>query len=76
MLLPHDLTMALNCLHAESDGETERVNAGMEQYLGVIVGYQLDNWTILLPLAEFSQNTQVWETTDVSPLFVNSGFNP
>jgi hypothetical protein len=43
--------------HPQTDGQTERTNQTMEQYLRGYVNYTQDNWTTLLPLAEFVFNT-------------------
>jgi len=42
--------------HPEGDGQTERTNQTLEQYLRVYCNYQQDNWSELLPLAEFAYN--------------------
>jgi hypothetical protein len=42
--------------HPQSDGQTERVNQILEQYLQIFCDYQQDNWSDLLPLAEFAYN--------------------
>ena len=42
--------------HPQSDGQTERVNQTLEQYLRVYCDYHQDNWYELLPLAEFVYN--------------------
>ena len=62
--------------HPESDGETERANQVMEQYLRAFVNYLQDDWAEWLPLAEFAANNLVNESTGLSPFFVNKGFNP
>src|SRR6266481_3740670 len=36
--------------HPEGDGQTERTNQTLEQYLRVYCNYQQDNWSGLLPL--------------------------
>ena len=36
--------------HLEGDGQTERTNQTLEQYLRVYSNYQQDNWSDLLPL--------------------------
>ena len=38
--------------------------------------YQQDNWSELLPLAEFSYNNAPSATTGVSPFFANKGYHP
>ena len=62
--------------HPQGDGQTERVNQTLEQYLRVFCSYQQDNWASLLPLAEFSYNNAPNETTGVSPFFANKGYHP
>ena len=62
--------------HPESDGQTERVNAILEQYLRCFTCYNQDDWVELLPLAEFAVNNSVSSTTNQSPFFSNYGFNP
>src|SRR6202030_4406462 len=42
--------------HPEADGQTERTNQTLEQYLQAYCNYQQDNWSDLLPLAEFAYN--------------------
>ena len=37
--------------HPETDGQTERVNQTLEQYLRSYCSYQQDDWASLLPLA-------------------------
>jgi hypothetical protein len=62
--------------HPEMDGQTERTNSIMEQYLRAYVNYQQDNWAQLLPIAEFAANNHTSETTGLSPFFSNYGFHP
>ena len=62
--------------HPETDGQTERINGVMEQYLRAFVNYQQDDWIRWLPLAEFVGNNTVSSTTKVSPFFANKGFHP
>jgi hypothetical protein len=62
--------------HPEGDGQTERVNQTLEQYLRTYCNYQQNNWKSLLPLAEFAYNNTPNATTGVSPFFANKGYNP
>jgi len=62
--------------HPEGDGQTERVNQTLEQYLRMYSNYQQDNWSTLLPLAEFTYNNAPNATTGVSPFFANKGYDP
>jgi len=60
----------------EGDGQTERVNQTLEQYLHMYSNYQQDNWSLLLPLAKFTYNNAPNATTGVSPFFTNKGYDP
>ena len=62
--------------HPEGDGQTERTNQTLEQYLRTYCNYQQDNWSKLLPLAEFTYNNAPNATTGISPFFANQGYNP
>jgi hypothetical protein len=62
--------------HPEGDGQTERTNQTLEQYLRVYCNYQQDNWSDLLPLAEFAFNNAPSATTGISPFFANKGYHP
>jgi hypothetical protein len=62
--------------HPQTDGQTERINAIMEQYLRAYVSYLQDDWKRFLPTAQFAANNQVSETTKLSPFFTLYGINP
>src|SRR5882724_5107267 len=62
--------------HPEGDGQTERTNKTLEQYLRVYCNYQQDNWSKLLPLAEFAYNNTPSATTGITPFFANEGYHP
>ena len=62
--------------HPEGDGQTERTNQTLEQYIRIYCNYQQDNWSELLPLAEFAYNNAPHATTGVSPFFANKGYHP
>jgi len=62
--------------HPEANGQVERTNQTLEQYLRVYCNYQQDNWLELLPLAEFAYNNAPSATTGVSPFFANKGYHP
>src|ERR1700753_1153854 len=42
--------------HPQTDGQTERVNGILEQYLRIFSSYRQDDWAKLLPSAEFTYN--------------------
>jgi hypothetical protein len=62
--------------HPEANGQTERTNQTLEQYLRIFCNYQQDNWFTLLPLAEFTYNNTPSATTGISPFFANKGYHP
>lgn len=62
--------------HPQTDGQTERINQIVEQYLRFYLNYQQDNWVELLPLAQFAYNSARTSTTEQSPFFANYGHEP
>ncbi|GIZ39392.1 hypothetical protein CKM354_000277800 [Cercospora kikuchii] len=62
--------------HPQTDGQTERLNAVLEQHLRAYVSYLQDDWVEWLPLAEFSANSVFSETTGLSPFLATYGFQP
>src|SRR5215471_7608257 len=62
--------------HPQADGQTERTNQTLEQYLHGYVNYQQDNCLSFLPLAEFAYNNAPSTTTGISPFFANKGYHP
>jgi len=62
--------------HLQSDGQTERTNQTMEQYLRVYCDYHQDDWSQLLPLAEFVYNNAKSASTGISPFYANYGYHP
>jgi transposase InsO family protein len=62
--------------HPRTDGQTERVNSILEQYLRCYIDYQQSNWSTLLPLAEFTYNNTEHSSTKTTPFFANFGFHP
>jgi len=55
--------------HLETNGQAKRTNQMLEQYLHVYCNYQQNNWSELIPLAEFSYNNALSATTGVSLFF-------
>ena len=62
--------------HPEGNRQTERMNQTLEQYLRVYCNYQQDNWSDLLPIAEFAYNNALNATMGISPFFANKGYHP
>jgi len=62
--------------HPQSDGQTERMNRILEDYLRRYVGDHDRNWVELLPMAELAINSAVHESTKYSPFYLNYGRHP
>jgi hypothetical protein len=62
--------------HPQTDGETERVNQELEQYLRVFGNFQQNNWVELIPFMEFAHNAQQHSATGKSPFEIWYGFKP
>jgi IS30 family transposase len=60
----------------QANGQSQRANQTLEQYLRHYCSYQQDNWSDLLPLAEFAYNNTPNASTSVSPFFANKGYHP
>ncbi len=62
--------------HPQTDGESERVNQEIEQYLRIYGNFQQDNWATLLPIIEFTHNARPHRSTHKSPFEIWYGFQP
>jgi len=45
--------------HLQTDGQTERMNQDLEQYLRIFIDYQQEQWPDWLATAEFAYNNKV-----------------
>jgi len=62
--------------HPQTDRQTERTNAILEQYIRAYINYQQDDWCGSPPLAEFAYNNGYQESIKNTPFFANYGINP
>jgi len=69
-------TKLLTAYHPQTDGQTERVNQELEQYLRVFIDHRQEQWPDWLGMAEFTYNNKVHMATKVSPFKANYGQNP
>ena len=69
----HKLTTAY---HPQTNGQTERTNQTLEQYLRNYVNYQQNDWTKWLPTAQLAYNSAISESTRTLPFFANYGYEP
>ena len=64
-----------SALYRQTDGQTERVNQILEQYLQCSINYQQNDWTAYLPLAEFAYNNIFHVLTQSMLFFSNCGYH-
>jgi len=62
--------------HPESDGQTERQNATLEDYLRCYCSFEQDDWALWLDVAEFAYNDSPHASTGFTPFEVNLGRHP
>jgi hypothetical protein len=61
--------------HPETDGATERKNQDIELFFRIFTNHAQDDWHDLCPLAALSINNRESSTTNVSPFFLDHGYN-
>ena len=59
--------------HPQTDGQTERINQELEQYLWFFIENRQKDWPEWLAVAEFAINNKVHTATKVSPFMANYG---
>ena len=59
--------------HPQTDGQTERMNQELEQYLWFFIENRQKDWPEWLAAAEFAINNKVHTATKVSPFMANYG---
>jgi hypothetical protein len=69
-------TRASTAFHPQTDGQTERVNQEIEQYLRIFSNHRQDDWSEWIPLAEFAYNNRVHASTCLTPFQMDNGQNP
>ena len=52
------------------------MNQVIEQYLRIFLSYQQDDWINYLPLAEFSYNNTIHQSTRMTPFYAARGYHP
>ena len=62
--------------HPQTDGQTERVNQEIEQYLRLFVNERQDDWYEWLALAEFTYNNRIHSATHHTPFELDMGQHP
>ena len=73
---------ATTTYHPQGDGQIERINQELEQYLWLFINQRQDNWVRLLSFAEFQYNNHVHSATQQSSFILDTrqvpciGFKP
>jgi len=62
--------------HPQTDGQMERINQELEQYLRVFIDHRQEQWPDWLGTAEFVYNNKVHTATKTSPFKANYGQDP
>ena len=62
--------------HPQIDGQTERVNQELEQYLRMLIDHRQEQWPEWLGTAEFAYNNKVHSSTKTLPFIANYEQDP
>jgi len=62
--------------HPQTDGQTERVNQELEQYLRMFINHRQEQWPKWLGTAEFAYNNKVHSSTQTMPFKANYRQDP
>ena len=66
----------LMAFHPQTDGQTERVNQELEQYLRMFIDHRQEQWPEWLGMAELAYNNKVHSSTKTLPFKTNYGQDP
>ena len=66
-------TKLSTAFHPQTDGQTERINQEVEQYLRFFIEHRQKDWLEWLAMAEFAINNKVHTATKVLPFMENYG---
>ena len=66
-------TKLSTAFHLQTDGQMERINQELEQYLRLFIKHRQKDWLEWLAAAEFAINNKVHTVTKVSPFMANYG---
>ena len=62
--------------HPQTDGQTERANQELEQYLRMFCTYLQHDWGRWLPIGEVARNNRFSDTIQMTPWFANKAEHP
>lgn len=72
----HIMNRQTTAYHSRGNGQAERYNLTIENYLRAYVDSSLDNWDELLPTAQLAINNAHQESIRTTPFFLNYGRHP
>jgi len=73
---PKDQGLTLTVFHSQTNGQIERVNQELEQYLRMFINHRQGQWTDWLGIAEFAYNNKVHSSTKTLSFKTNYGQDP
>jgi len=62
--------------HSQTDGQIERINQKLEQYLRVFIDYRQEQWPDWLGIVEFAYNNKIHVATKILQFKANYGQDP
>ena len=62
--------------HPQTDGQTERVNQSVKEFLMMFVNDKQDDWSDWLAVAQFCHSDRRHSATTYSPFFLTYGYHP
>jgi hypothetical protein len=62
--------------HPQTDGQSERTNQRLEQYLHIFIDYHQNDWDKWLPLAQYTLNAWPHAVTKKTPFDLIMGYTP
>ena len=74
-LLQYNVALS-TAYHPQTDRETERVNQELETYLRLFASNKPEEWSRLLPMAEFVHNSATHSITQRTPFSLMMGYEP
>jgi len=64
-------TKLLTSFHPQTNGQIERINQELEQYLQFFIDHRQKNWSQWLVIAEFAMNNKIYSATKISLFMTN-----
>jgi len=66
----------LTVYHPQTNGQTERINQELEQYLRVFIDHRQEQWPDWLGMVEFMYNNKIHVATKILPFKANYSQDP